>query len=62
MDWTFGSKGMQERESQYLKSTNDDVYFAVGSYGTDASLAGFCYRMTVNGMKKDIIMQVNSKY
>ena len=34
------------------------VYFAVGSYGYDASRGGFCYRLKAESVDRDIIVQV----
>lgn len=48
---------MQQREEEYFSATKDPVYFGVGSYGADPKTAGFCYRMKIKGVKKDIIMQ-----
>jgi hypothetical protein len=49
---------MQQREADYFAATKDLVHFAVGAIGSDATNAGFCYRITARGVKKDIIMQV----
>lgn len=35
LDWTVLSKGMQERQDSYEKSTNDKVYFGVGAFGNN---------------------------
>lgn len=58
LDWTIGSQGNFERQFNFMEETQEDVYFAVGTVGSDRSLAGLCYRVDVEGMKKDIIMQV----
>ncbi len=34
------------------------MYFAVGSYGFDASRGGLCYRLKAESVDRDIIMQV----
>eukprot|EP01038_Epipyxis_sp_PR26KG_P013164 gene13164-17637_t len=58
IDWTVGSNAMQQREASYKSRTNDNVYFAVGSYGNDQTRAGLCYRLTTADISKDIIFQV----
>ena len=57
-DWLVFSEGMKERERLYKTETADDVYFGVGSYGSDSSRGGQCYRLTVSGVDKDLIVQV----
>jgi len=49
---------MQRREAVYSYDTKDSVYFGVGSYGSDESRGGLCYRMSVAGIDRDIIAQV----
>ena len=58
IDWNVLSGGMQQREAIYKQQTNDNVYFGVGSYGADRSKAGLCYRITANGIDRDLIVQV----
>lgn len=60
MDWTFGSSAMRVAEAKFAARTADDVFFGVGTYGTaDDPLNGLaaCYRLTVEGVDKDIIAQ-----
>lgn len=57
-DWTIGALRMREREFNYLEESGEDVMFAVGAYGTDPTKAGKCYRLSVEDVPKDIIMQV----
>ena len=61
IDWTTGSIGMRLREQTYSTTTRDNVYFAVGSYGTDNARAGNCYRIKTDSIDRDIIMQVVTK-
>jgi len=60
LDWIVGSQAMTQREASYFRDTNDSVYFAVGALGGDASLAGLCYRITLEQTDRDIIAQVIS--
>ena len=60
MDWSFGSSAMRSAEASFADRTGDDVFMGVGTYGTaDDSQRGLgaCYRMTVEGVAKDIIAQ-----
>lgn len=60
MDWTFGSTSMRAAESSFLARTGNDVYFGVGTYGTSDDVQrglGACYRMQVEGISKDLIVQ-----
>ena len=36
------------------------MYLAVGSYGTDPSLGGLCYRVSTDTLDRDVIFQVVS--
>ena len=58
VDWLAGSAGMQQREASYLDRTGDSVYFGVGSYGSDTTKAGLCYRVTAATIDRDLIVQV----
>ena len=58
IDWTVGSAANAAREKSFLQSTGNDVYFGVGSYGNNQARGGLCYRITVNNVKKDLIVQV----
>jgi hypothetical protein len=60
MDWTFGSKSMVAAEAAFNRRTGDDVWFGVGTYGTSADVQrglGACYRMAVEGVDKDLLVQ-----
>jgi hypothetical protein len=62
MDWTFGSVSMRNAESEFKTRTGDDVFFGVGTYGVDTSVdpikgLGACYRLKVNTMAKEMIVQ-----
>jgi len=59
MDWTFGSKANQNAEKEFYNSTNEWVYFGVGSFGSSAQMAGLgaCYRLKVDGVDRDLILQ-----
>jgi len=60
MDWSFGSTAMQAAEASFKASAGEDVYFGVGTFGTSADEQkglGACYRLTVEGVDKDIIAQ-----
>ena len=58
IDWNVLSAGMQQRQAIYQQETRDLVYFGVGSYGADQSRAGYCYRITAQGIDRDLIVQV----
>lgn len=58
LDWTIGSKTNAKREAAFKARTKQDVYFGVGSYGNNITRAGYCYRLTVTNVAKDIIVQV----
>ena len=58
VDWLAGSAGMQQREANYLARTGDRVYFGVGSYGSDPTKAGLCYRVSTDTVDRDLIVQV----
>lgn len=60
MDWTFGSVSMRAAETSFGKRTGEDVFFGVGTFGTgdDAQRGlGACYRIEVDGMDKDLLVQ-----
>lgn len=60
MDWTFGSKNMIAAETAFNEIHNDDVHFGVGTYGsTDDPNRGLgaCFRVKVEGMTKELILQ-----
>jgi len=59
MDWTFGSKTLQRQEATFLTRTGEDVFFGVGSFGSDDAQKGLgsCVRMKVDGVSKEIIAQ-----
>lgn len=56
MDWTFGSAAMKQAEAKFSARTSDDVFFGVGTYGSAAGL-GACYRITAEGVPKDLLVQ-----
>ena len=58
IDWTMGSQAMLQRQELYFNNSGDSVFFAVGSYGTDDSRAGKCYRISSPSIDRDIIAQV----
>ena len=35
MDWTFGSSAIKKREEQFNAQHGDNVWFGVGTFGTD---------------------------
>lgn len=59
LDWTFGSAAMRQQESLFSARTGESVYFGVGSFGSDDPQSGLgtCVRMSVEGLKQDIIAQ-----
>lgn len=60
LDWTFGSVAMKAAEADFSKKNNDNVYFGVGTYGISSDPIrgiGACYRLKVDLMDKDIIVQ-----
>jgi hypothetical protein len=58
IDWTVGSKANKAREASFYSETGQSVYFAVGSYGSNPSGGGLCYRISSNSIDRDIILQV----
>ena len=48
---------MQAREAAFLNRTGQKVYFGVGSYSNSAARAGKCYRLSVQGVLLDLIVQ-----
>lgn len=59
MDWTFGSVSMKAAEEAFNKANKDSVYFGVGSFGSSDQMKGLgaCYRMKVDGVDRDLIVQ-----
>lgn len=59
MDWTFGSQAMLAAESAFNVRENQDVYFGIGTYGTNDGQRGLgaCFRLTTDTMDKDLIVQ-----
>jgi len=59
VDWSFQSKRMQEAEKDFFQKTGQDVYFGVGTFGSqqDKDALGQCLRITVQGVDKDLIVQ-----
>jgi len=60
MDWTAGSSAMLAAGAKLKARTGEDVWLGVGTFGTAAdpqSGLGACYRLTVEGVQKDIIAQ-----
>ena len=49
---------VQAREAAFTSRTKDKVYFGVGAYGNVQQRAGFCYRMSLKGVDRDVIAQV----
>ena len=58
IDWTMGSRRIVKQEAFYKARTQQDVYFGVGSLGSNKSYAGLCYRIGLYQLAKDIIVQV----
>jgi hypothetical protein len=54
----LGSLSNQALEKKFNSRTNDVVYLGVGSFGNDATRAGKCYRITADGVVRDLIVQV----
>jgi hypothetical protein len=59
MDWTFGSQSLLKAEAAFKSSTGNDVYFGVGSFGSSDQMSGLgaCYRLKVQGVDKNLIVQ-----
>ena len=59
VDWSFQSKRMQQAEKEFFDKTGQDVYFGVGTFGSqqDKDNLGQCLRITVEGVDKDLIVQ-----
>ena len=58
IDWTIGSNANAIREASFFQRTGQSVYFGVGSYGNNATRAGFCYRIKLSSVIKDVVIQV----
>jgi len=50
---------MKNQEGKFNSRTGDDVYFGVGTYGSDDQQKGLgmCVRMKIEGMDRDVIAQ-----
>jgi len=60
MDWSFASHAMRAAEEDFKTRTGENVYLGVGTYGVEDDPQrglGNCYRMTVEGVDRDIIAQ-----
>lgn len=59
MDWSFGSQSMLAAEAAFNSREGDDVYFGIGTYGTNDGMRGIgaCFRLTVDTMDKNLIVQ-----
>ena len=59
MDWTFGSQALLRAEAAFEAAQHEQVYFGVGSFGSDDQMGGLgaCYRLTVEGVSRDLILQ-----
>jgi hypothetical protein len=62
IDWSFGSNAMRQAERSFAQQSGENVFFGVGTFGVDKESdpqqgLGACYRMTVEGVDKDIIAQ-----
>jgi hypothetical protein len=60
MDWTFGSTAMKAAEDKFNAANGDSVYFGVGTYGSgDDPIKGLgaCYRLKIDGMDRDLLVQ-----
>jgi len=60
IDWTFGSTAMRAAEASFNARASETVYLGVGTYGSSADEQrglGACYRLTVEGVDRDIIAQ-----
>jgi hypothetical protein len=58
LDWTAGSVSNTKRQAAFKARTGNDVIFGVGSYGDNTTRAGFCYRIKVSNVARDLIVQV----
>jgi hypothetical protein len=64
MDWSFGSTATKAAEKAFTDRTGERVFLGVGTYGVDDDAQrglGNCYRMTVEGVDRDIIAQVRQR-
>jgi hypothetical protein len=60
MDWSFASTAMRSAEEKFTARTGEKVFLGVGTYGVEGDAQrglGNCYRMTVEGVDRDIIAQ-----
>ncbi|KAJ9470941.1 putative endoglucanase type K [Diplonema papillatum] len=59
LDWSFGSQELLRGEADHLANEGESVYFGIGTFGATSQLSnlGSCYRMTVEGVDRDIIVQ-----
>ena len=49
------------QQDLFKTRTGDDVFFGVGSFGSNKARAGLCYRVSKYQVPKDIIIQVIDK-
>lgn len=57
VDWSVGSQLWITQQSVYKTRTGEDVVFGVGTFGSQNSDMGKCFRLEVEGMSSPLIVQ-----
>jgi hypothetical protein len=59
IDWSFGSQSMQKAEASFNTREKDNVYFGIGTYGTNDAQRGLgaCFRLKVDTLDRDLLVQ-----
>lgn len=59
MDWSFGSQSILKAEAAFNARESDNVYFGIGTYGTDDAQRGLgaCFRLKVDTMDRELLVQ-----
>ena len=49
---------MREAEEEFKYETSENVYFGIGSFGSNETMNGIgaCYRMKIDNVDKDLIV------
>lgn len=57
VDWSVGSKLWTTQQAAYKTRTGEDVIFGVGTFGSQKSDLGKCFRLEVEGLTSHLIVQ-----
>ena len=58
MDWTVGSKAMEDAQDAYEAETGEAIFFGIGSFGPDTAHLGKCYKVELDHTDRPLILQV----